>query len=237
MRKGLTLSWAAIALAALVSAPPPVHAQMAVIDVKSILQAEKQVSQGLQQIQQLEAQVSNQAQMLQKMQTDVTGPVLQIAGQATGILQQAQGIGYGAQNVAQQYAALYPSTLPGASLAATQASMTAWRQNNALALQQAMQMQNKIAQGQPTTTAQVASAVSASQGAAGQTSAIQATNQLLATVTAQLTQLQTLLITQARAEQTLAAQSQASQTAGAADSRRFWTTTAPASRVQNPGQL
>jgi P-type conjugative transfer protein TrbJ len=98
-------------------------------------------------------------------------------------------------------------------------------------------MQNRIAQGQPVTTSQVTSAVGASQGAAGQTSAIQATNQLLATVTAQLTQLQALLITQARAEQTLAAQAQASQAAGAADSQRFWTTTPPASRVQNPGQL
>ena len=45
----------------------------------------------------------------------------------------------------------------------------------------------------------------------------QATNQLLATMTGQLTQLQNLLITQARAEQTLAAQMQASQAAGAAD--------------------
>lgn len=210
---------------------------MAVIDVKSILQAEKQVSQGLQQIQQLEAQLTNQAQMLQKLETDITGPIAQITSQATGILQQAQGIGYGAQNVAQQYASLYPSSMPGASLATTQASLASWRQTNALALQQAMQMQNQIAQGQPTTTSQVASAVGASQGAAGQTSAIQATNQLLATVTAQLTQLQSLLITQARAEQTLAAQAQASQAAGAADSQRFWTTTTPASRVQNPDKL
>ena len=237
MPRGLTRAAAAALIAALALGPPAARAQMAVIDVKAILQAEQQVSQGLTQIQRLESQLSNQALMLQKMQADITGPVMQIAGQATGILQQAQGIGYGAQNVAQQYASLYPTTMPGASLATTQASLASWRQNNALALQQAMQMQNLIAQGQPITTGQVTSAVSASQAAAGQTSAIQATNQLLATVTAQLTQLQTLLITQARAEQTLAAQAQASQAAGAADSQRFWTTTAPASRVQNPGSL
>ncbi len=231
-------SSAGLALALVLTAPPPVaHAQMAVIDVKAILQAEQQVSNSLTQIQRLESQLTNQAAMLQKLQTDVTGPIAQIASQATGILQQAQGIGYGAQNVAQQYATLYPSTMPGASLATTQASLGTWRQNNALALQQALQMQNAIAQGQPITSAQVASAVSASQGAAGQTSAIQATNQLLATVTAQLTQLQNLLITQARAEQTLAAQAQASQATGEADSQRFWATTPPASRVQNPDKL
>ncbi|HUO22619.1 MAG TPA: conjugal transfer protein TrbJ [Caulobacteraceae bacterium] len=236
MRKVLSAASALLALT-LAATPPPAQAQMAVVDVKAILQAEQQVSNELTQIQRLESQLTNQAAMLQKLQTDVTGPITQIASQATGILQQAQGIGYGAQNIAGQYASLYPQTMPGASLATTQASLASWRNNNALAIQQALAMQNLIAQGQPTTTSQVQAAVSASQGAAGQTSAIQATNQLLATVSAQLTQLQNLLITQARAEQVLAAQAQASQATGAADSQRYWTVTAPASRVQNPGTL
>jgi P-type conjugative transfer protein TrbJ len=233
-----TLFFAALAAGLLLAAPPlAAQAQVAVVDLRAILQAEQQVSQGLTQIQRLESQLSNQAAMLQHLQTDITGPIAQITGLATAVLQQAQGIGYGAQNIALQYASLYPTTMPGASLASTQASLATWRQNNALALQQALQMQNQIAQGQPTTSAQVASAVSASQGAAGQTAAIQASNQILATVSAQLTQLQNLLITQARAEETLAAQVQGTQAAGAADSQRFWSTTAPASRVQNPGQL
>jgi P-type conjugative transfer protein TrbJ len=229
---------------AMAAGPPPAQAQMAVIDLKAIGQAEQQVSNQLTainnqltQIQRLESQLSNQALMLQKMETDVTGPILSIENQATQILQNAQGIGYGAQNVAQTYANLYPSTMPGASLATTQASLATWRANNSAAIQTALQTQNQIAQGQPTTTSQVTTAVAASQAAGGQTGAIQAGNQLLATVTAQLTQLQNLLITQARAEQTLAAQAQASQTAGAADSQRFWTVTATPSRVQNPGQL
>lgn len=239
------LAGAALALAlATVAGPPAANAQMAVIDLKAIGQAEAQVQNQLSainnqlvQIQRLESQLSNQALMLQKMETDVTGPILSIENQATQILQNAQGIGYGAQNVAQTYANLYPTTMPGASLATTQASLATWRANNAQAIQTALQLQNQIAQGQPTTASQVQSAIAASQAAAGQTGAIQAGNQLLATVTAQLTQLQNLLITQARAEQTLAAQAQASQTTGAADSQRFWTVTAPASRVQNPGQL
>jgi P-type conjugative transfer protein TrbJ len=229
---------AVLAAGLLLAAPlPAAQAQVAVVDLRAILQAEQQVSQGLTQIQRLESQLSNQAAMLQHLQTDVTGPVAQITGQATSILQQAQGIGYGAQNVAQQYASLYPTTMPGASLASTQASLATWRQNNALALQQALQMQNQIAQGQTTTSAQVASAVGASQGAAGQTAAIQASNQLLAVVSAQLTQLQNLLITQARAEQTLAAQAQATQAAADADRQRAWAISQPPTRLTNPGQL
>lgn len=236
--------FALLASAVLLGAPPLAQAQVTVIDPTAIGHLISQynnqitaISNQLTQIQRLESQLTNQAAMLQKMQTDITGPIQQIASQATGILQQAQGIGYGAQNITSQFASLYPQSMTGASLANTQASLATWRTNNVQAIQDALAMQNLIAQGQPTTTAQVQSAISASQGAAGQTSAIQATNQLLATVTAQLTQLQNLLITQARAEQTLAAQAQASQAAGAADSQRFWAVTAPGSRVANPGSL
>ena len=103
MRKVLSAASALLALT-LAATPPPAQAQMAVVDVKAILQAEQQVSNELTQIQRLESQLTNQAAMLQKLQTDVTGPITQIASQATGILQQAQGIGYGAQNIAGQYA-------------------------------------------------------------------------------------------------------------------------------------
>ncbi len=237
-RRPLAFTAFAMVLALPLALPPaPARAQMAVVDVKAILQAEQQVSNQLTAIQRLESQLSNQALMLQKMQTDITGPLAQIAGQATQILQQAQGVGYGAQNIAGQYATAYPSSMPGASLAQTQASLASWRNYNSLAIQQALQMQNQIAQAQPTTTSQVQTVVGASQSAAGQTSAIQATNQLLATITTQLTQLQNLLITQARAEQLLAAQTQASQAAANADRQRFWSVTAPASRLTNPGQL
>jgi len=88
-----------------------------VIDVKAILQAEQQVSQGLTEIQRLESQLANQAQMLQHLETDVTGPLTQITGQAQSILQQAQGLGYGGQNIAQQFQQLYPSSMSGASFA------------------------------------------------------------------------------------------------------------------------
>jgi P-type conjugative transfer protein TrbJ len=237
MRPRLLLSTVALTLAMAIAAPPAADAQMAVIDLKAIFQAEQQVSQGLTQIQRLESQLSNQALMLQKMESDFTAPVMAIEGQATQILQQAQGIGYGAQNVAAQFTALYPTGMPGANLATTQASLAQWRQQNSLAVQQALQVQNQIAQTQAITASQVQGAVAASQAAPGQTAAIQATNQLLATATAQLTQLQNLLITQARAEQLIAAQAQASQATGAADSQRFWTTPTASSRVQNPGQL
>ncbi len=236
MRRAPTFASAALVLA-LALTPALARAQVAVIDVKAILQAEQQVSQGLTQIQRLESQLAAQAQMLQHLETDVTGPLATITSQATGLLQQAEGLGYNGQAVAQQFQALYPSSMSGSSFAATQAAIANWRQASSQTLQQALATQNQIVQAQPATASAVGGAVAASQGAAGQTAAIQATNQLLAAVSTQLTQLQALLITEARAAQTASAQAQAAQAAGAADSQRFWSVTAPPSRVQNPDKL
>ena len=249
MRSWLKTTSAAVCLATVVLAtvPVPANAQLGVSivhDPTSFIEFAKtskaaldQIANQIEQINHLKSQLSNQALMLQSLKTDITGPIAQITGQATQLLQQAKGLGYGAQSIGEQFKSLYPTSMAGMSLADTQTSLQSWRNTNAESLQQALDLQNQIAQGQTTTAAQVASVVGASQSAPGQTAAIQATNQLLATVSGQLTQLQNLMITQARAEQTLAAQAAASQAAGAADSQRFWSVTAPASRVNNPGSL
>ena len=240
------LSGGALAAVLLFGSVPPAQAQFLTFDAStygqalaSAQQSLTQIENQITQIQRLESQLTNQAAMLQKMETDITGPIQSIASQATGILQQAQGLGYNAENIGTQFESLYKPSFTGGgnTLTATQTSLASWQAQNTAAIQAAMAMQNSIAQGQPTTTSQVQAAVAASQGAPGQTAAIQATNQLLATVSAQLTQLQNIMITQARAEQTLAAQAQASQATGAADSQRFWTVSAPTSRLQDPGTL
>jgi P-type conjugative transfer protein TrbJ len=233
----LTASAAAVLALALVAAPPPAQAQLTVIDPTAITHLVQQAANSAQQIQQLTTQIAQYQAMLQKLGTDVTGPLAQITSQATGLLQQAQGLGYNGQSIAQQFQSLYPSSMSGSSFANLQSALAGWRTTSSRTLQDAMAIQNQIAQSQPTTANAVTGAVAASQGAAGQTAAIQATNQLLATVSTQLTQLQNLLITEARAAQTAQAQNAAIQAAGAAESERFWATTPPPSRVQNPGEL
>ena len=219
-------------------APLPATAQMAVIDPAAIAQAVKQVAQQLQQIQQLQAQLTNQAAMLQKLGTNVTGPLQSITSQATQLLQQAQGIGYNSQNVSQQYSQVYPANMQGMSFAQITQALASWQTNSRQTLQQAMATQNQIVQAQPATAKAVNGAVAASQGAAGQTAAIQATNQLLAALSTQLTQLQTILITQGRAEQTAEAQAQTARTAGDAEHQRvFHGAPPPAIGVNNASHL
>lgn len=198
----------------------PAHAQMVVTDPGAIAQALKQVQQGLQQIQVLRDQVAQQARMVQSLGTDVTGPLRDITSQATGLLRQAQGLGYDAADISRDFAQLYPGDLAGLSPKDLADRLAAWTRNSRTTLQEAMQVQNQIAQSQSGTAGAVDAAVAASQGAAGQMAAVQATNQLLAALSTQLTQLQTLLITQARQAQTYEAERRALVSKGEADRQR-----------------
>lgn len=215
-----TILLGAGACAMLSVAGGPAHAAMTVYDPAAVAQAIKQVNQGLQQIQALRDQLTQQAQMIAKLGVDVTGPLGQIATEATQLLKQAQGLGYDALDLSRSFAQLYPSDLAGLSPKELAAKLAAWNQASRQTLQEAMAVQSQIAQAQPATSAAVRAAVSASQDAAGQTAAVQATNQLLAALATQLTQLQTLLISQARQAETFEAERRALMAKGGADAER-----------------
>ncbi|MDG2528253.1 conjugal transfer protein TrbJ [Caulobacter endophyticus] len=223
------LGWTPLGLAPLLAAglAPAARAQLTVYDPAAVAQMLKQVSQGLQQIQTLQAQLANSERMLQTLGLDVTGPLRDIASQATGLLRQAQGLGYTAADISREFAALYPGDLAGLSPAALADRLKAWSQASRQTLQDALQVQNQIAQAQGVTAGAVGAAVDASQAAAGQTAAIQATNQLLAALSTQLTQLQVLLITQGRQAQTYEAEKRALASKAEADRERLSVLSAP----------
>ncbi len=208
--------------------PAPASAQMTVIDPRAIAQAIRQVSQQLEQIHLLQAQLNNQANELRKLGTDVTGPLQAITSNATQLLRQAQGIGYAGQNLSQQYQQVYPANMQGMSFAQINQALGTWQTNSRNTLQEAMATQNQIVQSQPTTSSAVNAAVAASQKAAGEMGAIQATNQLLAALTVQIRQLQDILITSGRAVQTAEAQAQSAQSAGSAEHQRVFHGPSPA---------
>lgn len=173
-----------------------------------------QLRQGLQQLEQLKQQVSNQQAMIAKLGSNISPELGGIVQDATSVMKSAQGIGYSAKNVTGQLDQLYPKSMSvDQILSATQNWQNASQQTRI----EAMNAQNAIVDSQGRTQNAVNGAVNASQNAAGQTAAVQATNQLLAALSTQLTGLQTLLLTQMRAAQTLEAQNAGIKTA--ADAR------------------
>ncbi len=195
-------------------------AQELVYDAKNFTEAATALNQSLAQVIALQAQV-------QKLTTDTTTPLPAVNSQATAILQQAQGIGFASSNVGAQYSSLYPTSAAGLTGAQITAAQSVWTSATQQALQTAMATQNAAAQTQPTTASAVQGAVAASQSAVGSTGATQATNQILASVSTQLAQLIAILTTQARAQESLAAQR-------IADAAAASTTTDAAAAAMNP---
>ncbi len=196
----------AIALAIVLAAPQPAAAALPVIDIKGIAQMIQQVKIQSDQLLQLKAQLSSQSQMLQHLGTDISPELAGIFNDATAVMQSASGIGYNAKLLTSQLNTVYPQNFAGMNYAQILAQQNDWTARSRDTRREAMEAQNAIFASQTTTQSTVSGAVAASQGAAGQTAAIQATNQLLAALSTQLTGLQTLLMTQMRAMQTMEAE-------------------------------
>lgn len=205
---------AAVAFAALSAAAPEADA-MIVYDPSAVAQAIKQVEQGVQQIEQLKSQLQAQMNMLQSIGTNSASALPSINTQLGSILTSASGLGYTATDVQGLLTSIYPdaAAIQGLSSGDLTNALQTWHAATNASLQTALQTQQQIAQAQPTTQAAVQGALAASQSAAGQTSAVQATNQLLATVSTQLTQLQAILTTQARAAELVQQQQQTDSSA------------------------
>jgi P-type conjugative transfer protein TrbJ len=194
-----------------------------VVDTSAIAQAIKQVQQGVQQIESLQAQVTAQTNMLKSIGSNYASILPSMNSDLASILSTASGVGYGATDVQSLLNSIYPNASAIAGMSPTDLSnaLQAWHNTTNQSLQTALQTQQKIAQAQPSMQGAVTSALSASQSASGQTSAIQATNQLLATVSAQLTQLQAILTTQARAAELAQQQAQADSAAALTTASQF----------------
>ena len=185
----------------------------------TIAQQALQLQNQLSQIASLQSQVAAARQMVQSLGSDSTSaPVAAANAQLAVILQQATGIGFNAQAAGSNFGAAYPATATTAGFNGAQlsAALQTWQTNTAQALSTSIAVQNKIAQTGPAITGAVRNAVAQSNAAVGATAAHQATNQIIAAVSAQLAQLQDILITESQACAAVAAAKQQSAATAAA---------------------
>ena len=225
MRSVLVVVTAAVALANV--STEPARAQLAVMDVNSILKATQQLT-------------TMQAEIKSLSSVALSNPVANLGSinaQATAILQSAGGIGFTGSSTAAQFQTLYPQVQSG-NFQGLLTQYQQWQKENQKSLQTAYSVQSQVAQSQAATQSAVNGALGNSAGASGQVQVQQSTNQLLAMVSTQLAQLQTILLTQARAESSTLAQQAAIETAADAEHQRAIHGVAPtAPGVTNGGQL
>ena len=172
-----------------------------VYDNTSFIELVQQVEQGAQQLAQLRQQLQAQLQMLHSLPSTIMPGLGQLASSTQQLMGQIQNIRNMGSNLTGELSGLYPTSFGSRNPQAILSQIASMTSANRQAIATSMQIQNQVATAQPQVASEVASAVSASQAAPGPTAVAQATNQILAAQSAQLGQLQSILIADERSNE------------------------------------
>jgi P-type conjugative transfer protein TrbJ len=182
-------------------------------------------------------QVENEIKELEHLNLS---DVPNIAGIISGVEGQLNSSLYSTPNPADQLDTRYPANMSNATWAQYQSDQSTWTDNQRQTLVENRQLQNQIYQDMDTTTQQVQDIVDASNSASGETSAIQAHNDLLAVASGEMAKLQSLRVARSRLKTEKLAQQQSESSFAEAERQRVrtgWDNPAPpAETVVDPFQ-
>lgn len=207
----------------------PAVAQWEVFDptnfAENVLQASRELQQIENQIQSLQNEatmLTNMGKNLQALGLNELGPILSDLNQVQSIVNQPFGIRFDLGATQAQFGQYWPATYStGTSNATLQAdSLTRWTDAMQSFLQ-TLSIGAQVVRNVENDSASLSALVGASQGAAGNLEATQATNQLLALSTKQQLQTQSLLAAQYRAETLKLANEQEAEVQGRAEFANF----------------
>jgi len=172
-------------------------------------------------------QVENQVKELEHLNLS---DVPNIAGIVSGVEGQLNSSLYSTANPASQLDTRYPANMSNATWAQYQSDESTWTSNQRQSLVENRQLQNQVYQDMDTTTQQVQDIVDASNSASGETSVIQAHNDLLAVASGEMAKLQSLKLARSRLKTEKLAQQQSELSFAEAERQRVrsgWNNPAP----------
>jgi P-type conjugative transfer protein TrbJ len=198
-----------------------------VLDPVNLVEHVLQVVDLGEQIDAVVQEVENQVKELEHLNLSA---VPNIAGIVSGVEGQLESSLYSTPNPASQLDARYPADMSNATWAHYQSDESTWTDNQRQALVENRQLQNQVYQDMDTTTQQVQDIVDASNSASGETSAVQAHNDLLAVASGELAKLQSLKLARSRLKTEKLAQQQSELSYSEAERQRVrsgWDNPAP----------
>jgi P-type conjugative transfer protein TrbJ len=207
----------------------PAAAQWEVFDPSNFAENVLQASRDLQQIENQIQSLQNEAMMLTNMGKNLQalglnelGPILSDLDQVRSIVNQPFGVGFDLGTTQSAFGQYWPATYAtGTSNTALQSDgLTRWTDAMQSFLQ-TLSIGAQVVRNVENDAASLSALVGASQGAAGNLEATQATNQLLALSTKQQLQTQSLLAAQYRAEALNLANEQEAEVQGRAEFANF----------------
>ena len=194
----------------------------------------QQVAQAYQEISILQQQLQQEEAMLASLNISILPQLTAAENQLAAIANQPV---YQVQNVQAAVDTAYPLNFANVPASQVLALQQQWQQSQRDTLVENRQVQDQVVQQMPATTSQVGQLVAASNSAPGATAAVQAGNQIVATLANQMQQLEVLeasdqrtLVQKQAIRQSQAAYADAQRQAVMSD----WNTPAPTQPVVTP---
>jgi len=195
----LLLSLAAPALTNF--APQQALAQVVVHDPSNHAENLLAAARMLEQIEHQIAALEQQAKMLSRGKLQLSPEYTRTIDEAEALFRRGEGLSHDIARIGGEIEALYPETWEAYALDGVMSQSGRWAEESRRSLTRAMAAQAQAAAGLSATRQRLGAALAASQGAEGQTSAVQAGNQLLGLSAAQLAGIEALMIAEGRALQ------------------------------------
>ncbi|MHB1767569.1 MAG: TrbJ/VirB5 family protein [Phycisphaerae bacterium] len=230
------LRYAAVAVSAMITLTVPTTSWGFGIVFDPAIYAKniQQVQQDIQMLQIMQQQLQQEEMMLASLNINLFPQLDASMNQLQAIIEQPT---YLAANVQAVISTDYPLNFANVSNTQMLALQQQWQQSQRSALVENRQIQNQIVAQMPATSSQVGQLVAASNSAPGATSALQAGNQIVATLAGQLQELEALEASNQRTDTQKQAIYQ-SQRAYADQQRaavmRDWNTPATTQRIPMP---
>lgn len=218
----LALLFLAAALTNACSAPEPAAAQQLVFDPQNHVENALQAARQLESLTNQARMLANQARQLAASPYSHLGEVSQTLADIGELARTVKGVASDVRDLEAQFADLYPTAAEGLdprkALQQHQARTTTARDTAKDLAETAAELE-RLSRSR---AGQVSGALGASQSAAGQTAAIQSSNQLLAVLAEDLGSLRTILLAQSRLMAEESARRAAERAAAAEARRQFW---------------
>lgn len=178
---------------------PAVAQGMVVHDPANVRQNILQAARALEQVNNQIQQIENEVRMLASLNLQLSPEVGEAIASARALFDQAQAIRYTLETVGDDVRDLYPDDYQGLRFEEVLQQSDRWVAESEATLTRLLEQQARAADALRGTQGAVQQTLTASGQAQGQTSAIQASNQLLGVLSAQLADIQALQIAQSRA--------------------------------------
>jgi P-type conjugative transfer protein TrbJ len=212
--------------AALLWTPFPAFAQFGsgsvVYDPTAVGQLINQVNQQVQMLNNLVMQVQQGQAMLNPLGSNIVPGLSSLTQNTQQLMTNLNNIGTTGASLQNALGSQYPTDFSNLqTVSGIVSKLSAMQAQTRSAMEQSAALQNQVAGNQGQISAAMSSAVTASNGASGPTAALQATNQMLAALSQQIVDLQSILIAHMRAEEASNLNGQAVQSALGAGNTAF----------------